>query len=268
MPLMHGKSEKAFKHNVRTEMHEGKPQNQSLAIAYALKRRAKKMAEGGEVGDEKHRRDNETSVNKPLSTSKPGTSMAGHHVRAMKHGKDKEYNREVAISEHKNTLKKLRGQESPELYAEGGVVPDESPDVSGTGLKFDGDTPKIDSDDEFKTAVQPTSIAGMNAHGGEICEACEGGHCTEHIGGDSAVDRIMAKRYSQGGRVANDTPPLADSEENDFDDLALRDDLESSYTGKNSGDELGNAHTHEQDEDTISRIMRSRAKKDRMPRPA
>jgi hypothetical protein len=47
MPLMHGKSEKAFSQNVRTEMHAGKPQKQALAIAYAEKRR--KMAGGGSV---------------------------------------------------------------------------------------------------------------------------------------------------------------------------------------------------------------------------
>lgn len=47
MPLMTGKSDKAFSHNVRAEMDAGKPQRQALAIAYAMKRRGKKMADGG-----------------------------------------------------------------------------------------------------------------------------------------------------------------------------------------------------------------------------
>jgi len=47
MPLIKGKSEKAFKKNIETEMHHGKPQKQALAIAYSMKRRAKKMADGG-----------------------------------------------------------------------------------------------------------------------------------------------------------------------------------------------------------------------------
>ncbi len=49
MPLMKSKSKKAFEHNVEAEMHAGKPQDQSLAIAYSVKRKAKrkKMAEGG-----------------------------------------------------------------------------------------------------------------------------------------------------------------------------------------------------------------------------
>src|ERR1700722_18251319 len=57
MPLMKSKSKKAFEHNVRAEMHAGKPQPQSLAIAYSVKRKAskKKMAEGGSISasDEK-----------------------------------------------------------------------------------------------------------------------------------------------------------------------------------------------------------------------
>ena len=48
MPLMQGKSQKAFGHNVSAEMHAGKPQAQSLAIAYAVKRRNKK-AHGGMI---------------------------------------------------------------------------------------------------------------------------------------------------------------------------------------------------------------------------
>lgn len=49
MPLMQGKSKKAFEHNVEAEMHAGKPQKQSLAIAYSVKRKnaKKKMADGG-----------------------------------------------------------------------------------------------------------------------------------------------------------------------------------------------------------------------------
>jgi len=38
MPLKKGKSEKAFKSNIKTEMEAGKPQKQSLAIAYSMKR--------------------------------------------------------------------------------------------------------------------------------------------------------------------------------------------------------------------------------------
>ncbi len=49
MPLIKGKSPQSFSKNVSTEMDAGKPQKQALAIAYQMKRKAKKMAEGGMV---------------------------------------------------------------------------------------------------------------------------------------------------------------------------------------------------------------------------
>lgn len=55
MPLMKGKSQKAFGHNVAAEMHAGKPQNQAVAIAYSEKRKHMfdgGYAEGGEVDDD------------------------------------------------------------------------------------------------------------------------------------------------------------------------------------------------------------------------
>jgi len=47
MPLVKGKkasSKKGFSENVKREMHEGKPQKQSVAIAYSEARRGKKKA--------------------------------------------------------------------------------------------------------------------------------------------------------------------------------------------------------------------------------
>lgn len=55
MPLIHSASNKAFKRNIKAEMHAGKPQKQSLAIAYSTQRAAsgrKKMAKGGMAGPE------------------------------------------------------------------------------------------------------------------------------------------------------------------------------------------------------------------------
>ena len=44
MSLLKGKSKKAFGENVGKEMDAGKPQKQALAIAFAMKKKAKKMA--------------------------------------------------------------------------------------------------------------------------------------------------------------------------------------------------------------------------------
>ncbi len=99
---------------------------------------------------------------------------------------------------------------------------------------------------------------------------------------EDMVDRIMKKRsenfsgldrYSEGGKVANqehgpNDSRLAGFSPNEFDDLVLRDDLESSYTGANSGDYVGNDQEDEDRKDIVARIMASRKKKDRMPNPA
>lgn len=42
MPLKKSSSQKAFKENVKAEMKAGKPQRQAVAIAYSVKREAKK----------------------------------------------------------------------------------------------------------------------------------------------------------------------------------------------------------------------------------
>ena len=59
MPLIHKGSKKAFSKNVSTEIHAGKPQKQSLAIAYDVARKAgakfPKKAKGGEItANEEH----------------------------------------------------------------------------------------------------------------------------------------------------------------------------------------------------------------------
>jgi len=46
MPLIKSKSPKAFSKNVETEMRAGKPQKQAVAIAYDVKREAKKSGGG------------------------------------------------------------------------------------------------------------------------------------------------------------------------------------------------------------------------------
>lgn len=176
---MKGKSKKAFSQNIETEMDAGKPKNQSLAIAYSLKRKAKKMAEGGMMTKDGYQ-----------------DPHKGHTI-------------------HINVNPQAHPEE-PGQYAEGGVIKDLP------GHK-DEPLPSPDSED--------------------------------------MVDRIMNKRmYSEGGQVANDNEMHAGSMPNEFDDLHLRDNLESSYDGANSGDENGSKlNQSDEGEDMIDRIMKKRA---------
>lgn len=96
--------------------------------------------------------------------------------------------------------------------------------------------------------------------------------CGGEMEDSPTIKRIM-KKYSKGGMVANggddDANELADSDPAEFDDLALRDELESTYgNDNNSGDALGNARTDEDNHDTVSRIMRQRKMRQSNPKPA
>lgn len=46
MPLVKSKSKEAFSKNVKAEIKAGKPQKQAVAIAYSVKRSAKKQGGG------------------------------------------------------------------------------------------------------------------------------------------------------------------------------------------------------------------------------
>jgi hypothetical protein len=52
MPLIKSKSDKAFKSNIKAEIAAGKPQKQAVAIAYSVKRKAKKASGGNVAYDE------------------------------------------------------------------------------------------------------------------------------------------------------------------------------------------------------------------------
>lgn len=121
---------------------------------------------------------------------------------------------------------------------------------------------------ENKEFDQLERLAMGGEAGGVPYEDCE----------DSLVDRIMHKpsddesdldRYSEGGKVANQDEITAGFSPNEFDDLHLRDDLESSYgDDDNSGDSLDNEQEDEDRKNIVARIMKSRSKKDRLPNPA
>lgn len=216
----------------------------SLAMKYAMKKKMAKscpdcaagecMAHGGKV----------KGVHDQDPSGEPGKSVAGHYAREGKYFADSNRGRvaqsaskahyDEAKELHKEKLADLKGMKKPHLYADGGDVDDSNPKKIQKSMR-----------DAFSYA--------------------EGGDAD---GDDDLVMKIMKKRYSKGGMVANDTPPIADEEDADYDVLATDDDLEMHETGANSGDEDGDAAEDEDRKDIVSKIMKSRKKKDKMPRPA
>lgn len=260
MPLVHGKSKKAFQHNVETEMNEH-PGNraQNLAIAYAIKRKAQKhkMAMGGyaEGGEPKKDDVPESDPKKVKEFVKGATSSGYEPGKWMKNLKEG-----LGIAGQEMA----EGGEVNEMAS--GFVDHEGNDIKHDHMAMEEDDRMLNQHGEHEEGPQGAHMA----HGGQIHD----GHQSEAHEMDM-VGRIMKMRqhmYSEGGKVANggedDLDEMADGRPNNFDDLSMRDDLESSYTGANSGDELGNAREDHDRHDIVARIMASRKKKDRMPHPA
>jgi len=147
--------------------------------------------------------------------------------------------------------------------AEGGEVKgdDEDEDVVDRAMKSRGSDEKSDEHESEDKPIEDIEDSGDkkgNSEESEIEEMIE-----------DIVDRIIKKRgYSEGGQVANDDSIVAPLEENQFDDLVLRDDLEQHYTPENSGDLIGNQTLEDEMQDIVSRVMKSRSKRDRNPVPA
>ncbi len=293
MPLSHGKSEKSFKKNVATEMEAGKPQKQSLAIAYSIQRKAKakKMAEGGAVDEngqpihmlpeptpkssdlkeEKHQavKPQPAPTATPLPTIKPSSDYDDYDygnepvmvTGTFAQGGD------VSIVDSIMSKRKM---------AKGGKVDPNDPDFMKKDPSYQGPSgPIVGGSDPFKKTDWSDTVEEMSPEEmspEEVKQTEREIENPEHGASGSwadggMVDRIMSKRkmMSEGGRVANDT--VHEDEIDQYDDLVLRDDLAFSETGANSGDELGDAGEDERRKDIVSRIMRSRKLKDKLPNP-
>ena len=216
---------------------EVKKEEDPVKTATASIRKAFGKAEGGYISDSEIDRaegDKEKGVHKSLTGLGAGTSKAGfENERAnFRSGMEKQFQRSAygeMADEHNAAAKQEHRRVLGEMQS-----------MRGQDRKY-------------------------LAEGGEVEEM------EDDLPDSDIVRRILKSRcepMSRGGRVANDDGPIADFEENEFDDLVKRDDLEFDYTGENSGDELGNEQKDEDERDVVRRIMKSRNKKDRMPHPA
>lgn len=232
----------------------------SLAIAYAMKKKKKechggemKMAEGGDAysafvkGVKNAFGGNEAKAEevKPMMPKKEDKDMnpttsgvkKAFHMPGYEKGGDVHLNHEEKESGYEHMSHKHRKH-----MAEGGMM-----------------------EEEMESGYEPMP---------HPCENCgHVSHAVENQGEgeeEDMIGRIMKKRkhFSKGGKVSNEDEPMADSEPAEYDDLVKDDNLEEHYTGKNSGDEDGDEAEDEDRHDIVSRIMKSRKKKDKMPRPA
>jgi hypothetical protein len=169
--LKHGKSKKAFEHNVKTEIESGKPQDQALAIAYSVKRKAgpKKMAQGGLMdrvgqtlddaadritGEGKYRRSSdgisqpEQSAPKGTIKRNPMTDEIPNRYGYAEGGEVEHFDSVAEAIRHKMKMKKM---------AEGGMVDIEENNEEQPNAYYHADEAalKENYDQDFEDMTQP-----------------------------------------------------------------------------------------------------------------
>jgi hypothetical protein len=289
MPLVKGRSDKAFEHNIKAEIGAGKPQKQALAIAYATKRKAQHHAHGGHVehcahGGPEHCMEG-CYADGGDTEADSGPVLDPEKVKQFTQGFNSgDVSVSDAISNAKKALgfakggemksKRERAMEAFHRMAEGGYI----------GSYQSKDKPEIDGDLMPEAHLEQElaeHVAHMDAPDSHVEHAVMNQMGAEDEGaGDMdmihpMVMKIMmgrAKGYSKGGMVANEDQgesasvpdEMAKDKPNEFDDLALRDDLEFDSSGANEGDEHGDAAEDHDRADIIARVLKSRAKRDKM----
>jgi hypothetical protein len=209
----------------------------NMAVQYAMMKKKKKMAEGGAVEDTadapQFGYNGETwdaPPQKPHEQMGPPKDDENDRANKPESGPGS-----FAMGGDTMDMSKMTRRERAMMMAEGG---------------------------EAKKAPMPESAQDDGEQGGQ-----------DPLHEMDMVTRIMHKRYpehfAEGGEV-KDEEPTAGFESNDFDELDRDppETAEADDTGANSGDEIGDEQEDDDRKDIVSRIMKSRAKKDRNPSPA
>lgn len=225
MPLIKSKSPKAFEKNLKAEMHAGKPQDQALAIAYSVKRKAKKMAEGGKTerpvaldadGMLTRRTGNKIApkskeeVSRYLHKAEGGAISAKTEKRPM----PEDLHDDAVMEAHNRAKKALiddgwTGQPTErQAQSNNGrmVKPIKHPRMVGSSVF---QTKLRDEEDDLQTSEAPASDkeqpdADMN----------ERDPRKQGKGPDMSKPHTTAKAYAEGGRINNEVS-FHDSEEDE-----------------------------------------------------
>lgn len=263
---MHKKSQKAFAHNIKAEMEAGKPQKQSIAIAYSVKRRAHK-ADGGSVKSEKrpmpdqsHNDAKEVQENSSMKAPKADKMTSQpERKQSMKGGV-------YALKEPKimqgSTFKARRRDQMDEMER------DEERDMEMSMTPAAPmEEPKAEMDEEHPDRQGPP-VHGMKmmAEGGRADAEEIDEEELEHA--SSLAAAIMAKRkmMAEGGQV--DLAQNAEEEPNNEDQMSFEALKKENYDESSALDELGEQASNEispehdeedvDDKSIVSKIMKKR----------
>lgn len=183
MPLMQSKSKKAFSKNVEKEMDAGKPQKQSLAIAYNVKRKneRKKMATGGAI------------TAKDESRPMPDQEFNDSSDASMNRGKKSLGKSDWTDDTYSDQASRSFSKPQREM---------DTAFTSESEAKADNSYDSEEMDMEKESSSDPMDINGH--HYGDIEDAkyAHGGDIEDHY--DSIAEHVMAKmraKYAEGGMV-------------------------------------------------------------------
>ena len=270
MPLMQGKSKKAFGENVKREMDAGKPQPQALAIAYNVKRKnAQKKAYGGKVSQEEIKRNEMESAGdekemKPMEGvsregRRPSPSEAEYMAPHFKQGGAVESTPSTSIplnEDERNELESLRAlhaEHERERLAMGGML-------------------DFDAQDHTSYVRRPYEEKWAFADGGNV--DLEQSHLEPHDEEMSMAHEIMQKsrrkNMADGGQV--DLEKNSEEDLNNEDQMSYKAGMKEQYDLRQldkqpeDSDEKGDSEEKDaeddHDEDDISAIRRKmKAKK-------
>jgi hypothetical protein len=266
---MSGKSDKAFKKNVKTEYEAGKPLKQSLAIAYSMKKKSKKMAEGGMAAMHGEQSD-------AHECEMCGGKGCMHCNEEMEHDRHDDAG-EPMMAEGGQIIDNYNSPSTAmHQTQDGSVDPEEAYDPMHEGDHKRPNSRAMSEDD------RALGQHGAHEEGPQGTWMAEGGQITDNYAdtedgdGRDMVGRIMAQRqqmYSKGGQVANNTDlgwgkgeRRDDMGSGQYDDLVIRDnDMESAdYTGTNSGDNMDDARENKDRKDIVARAMKAKRMKSSM----
>lgn len=284
MPLIKSKSKQAFEHNLKAEMKAGKPQDQSLAIAYAMKKKApKKMAQGGLIKEQNEKTEKlpmpeleleDRAEIAELPKAKPMLAAGGRVISplaAPSMVKSSAFKARL-LDKHGNPIEEIPPQDETEhigfddehaehsdMMAEGGEVEEPQDEHEEVDV-----TPALNEALEDKDKAEK-SMPKL-AEGGEVpMDEAE----LEHHASIAAAIMAKMKKMAEGGQVDlnenNKEEPNGYYEQNE--DEALDWDMDDSQLDHQPEDSNEMADSREEDEENdhdeslVSKIMRKKAKK-------
>lgn len=228
MPLIKGSGKKAFSENVKKEMDAGKPQKQSLAIAFATKRRAaKKMAKGGDITANEERMTNVDEAKDSLDEA----MMKQHEMSQDELDARKERMSGIDAARDEREMRMMK-------YARGG---------------------EIDLRDEKMSSIDDA----MDDRELEMTDSKPLRHAGELTANEETIADILRsrKKYAEGGRV--DIQENGDEDLNNEDQLSYEAARKKTYYDDSQLDDQpmdSNEHSDDIEKDVHDMVSKIRSK--------